>query len=292
MLVYPSRIAVALAPERPEPAPGLHPHTESAMKGYTVGKMYVLNLADITVGSSQSRTYFDQQAMDELTASVKKYGVLQPVLVQTGTDGKFALVAGERRYRAAQAAGLETIPAILTDGDCNEISIVENLLRADLTVIEQAEALNALKTSHNYELSNLSEIFGLSDSTLSEILSLNKLPASVKDDCRKDPKVTRGPLVEIAKQHTEEKMQSLYEKYQQKGLTRGELRPVPRAVKAAAEGPIDLAFVANFLKRLDSLDTAKVAEDQHDLLVTTLETLRSTAFQKLKALKSQQAPPA
>jgi ParB family transcriptional regulator, chromosome partitioning protein len=261
------------------------------MKGYSVGKMYLLRLVDVTVGSSQSRSYFDEQAMDELTASVKKHGVLQPVLVQEGTDGKFALVAGERRYRAAQAAGLETIPAILTDGDCNEISIVENLLRADLTVIEQAEALDALKTSHNYQLTNLSEIFGLSDSTLSEMLSINRLPKAVKDDCRKDPKVTRGALVEIAKQRSEEKMQSLYDKYKQSGLTRGELRTsTPRVANAAADRPVDVAFVGNFVKRLDALDPAQVAADQHDLLVATLEKVRTMAFQKLKALKGPQAP--
>jgi ParB family transcriptional regulator, chromosome partitioning protein len=250
------------------------------MKGYSVGKMYLLRLVDVTVGSSQSRSYFDEQAMDELTASVKKHGVLQPVLVQEGTDGKFALVAGERRYRAAQAAGLETIPAILTDGDCNEISIVENLLRADLTVIEQAEALDALKTSHNYQLT-----------TLSEMLSINRLPKAVKDDCRKDPKVTRGALVEIAKQRSEEKMQSLYDKYKQSGLTRGELRTsTPRVANAAADRPVDVAFVGNFVKRLDALDPAQVAADQHDLLVATLEKVRTMAFQKLKALKGPQAP--
>jgi ParB family transcriptional regulator, chromosome partitioning protein len=282
---------MAVLPERPEEPPSVHPNTEAAMKGYTPGKMYVVKMEEISVGGSQIRTHFDEQAMEELTSSVKRFGVLQPVLVRGGGDGKFALVAGERRFRAAQAAGLTTIPAVLTDGDPGEISIVENLLREDLTAIEEAEALDALKSAHNYQLSNLCEIFGMSDSTLSEILSLNRLPAAVKEDCRGDHKAARSILVEIAKQRTEAKMQALYDKYKQSGLTRGEIRSMPRAAKPAADAPPDVAFVGNFLKRLDALDAAQVAQDQHDALVEALEKIRSSAFSKLKALKTAAAPP-
>ncbi|HJV66865.1 MAG TPA: ParB/RepB/Spo0J family partition protein [Geomonas sp.] len=260
------------------------------MKGYSNGKMYEVAIADIAVGNVQARKYFDEQGLAELTASVKRYGVLQPVLVQEGKESKFALVSGERRYRAAQAAGLATIPAVLTDGDPGEIGLVENLLREDLTVIEQAEALESLRSSHNYQLSNLCEVFGLSDSTLSEILSLNKLPAAVKDDCRKEPKIARGILVEIAKQHTEKKMQALYENYKERGLTRGEIRTLPRKAKLsapAAGDPVDITFIDNFLKRLDALDIAKATPDQLEPLTLALENVRSSAFKKLKALKTQ-----
>jgi ParB family chromosome partitioning protein len=159
-------------------------------------------------------------------------------------------------------------------------------------VIEEAEALEALRSSHTYQLSDLSGIFGFLNSTLSEILSLNKLPKLVKDDCRADEKASRGALVEIAKQRTEAKMLALYEKYRKKGLTRDDIRAaaVPRSAKQT-DGPADVSFTANFLKRLDALDTGKVGHDQHDTLVETLEKIRSTAFQKLKALKGQVSPP-
>lgn len=260
-------------------------------KGYTTGKMYDLPITDITVGSWQTRSYFDDQAMQELILSVKKHGVLLPVLVQAAEAGKFLLVAGERRYRAAQTAGLTTIPAVLTDGDAQEISLVENLLRAGLTVIEEAESLEALKTSHNYQLSDLSGIFGFSDSTLSEILSLNKLPKAVKDDCRTDSKASRSTLVEIAKQRTEAKMLALYDKYKKKGLTRDELRLAAPRMARQDDGPADVSFIANFLKRLDTLDPGKVPQDQHDSVVETLEKIRSSAFHKLKALKITQPQP-
>jgi len=97
-------------------------------------------------------------------------------------DGGLLLVSGERRYQAAKLAGLRTIPAVFTDGEPTEISIVENLLRENLTAIEEAEAIDRLKARHNYLLSDLSAALGKSDSTLSEILSLTKLPDEIKQD--------------------------------------------------------------------------------------------------------------
>jgi ParB family transcriptional regulator, chromosome partitioning protein len=262
-----------------------------APKGFTKGKMYDLNINDITPDTLQPRKYFDQLAMDELKVSIEKHGVLQPVLVRGGDDGKFLVVSGERRYQAALAAGLSTIPALLTDGDPVEISIVENLLREDLTAIEEAEAIESLRAAHSYQLSDLSQVLGKAESTLSEILSLNKLPDPVKNDCRNDPKAARGVLAEISKQHTPEKMQALYEKYKQSGLTRGEIRGKTRTAKPPTEeAPVDFSFVANCIKRLDALETEKVDPSQHDALVETLEKLRSSAYQKLKVLKVQAAP--
>jgi ParB family transcriptional regulator, chromosome partitioning protein len=261
-----------------------------APKGYRKGRMYDLNVSDITPDILQPRKYFDQQAMDELKTSIRKHGVLQPVLVRGGDDGKFIVVSGERRYQASLAAGLTTIPALVTDGDPVEISIVENLLREDLTAIEEAEAIDSLKTAHSYQLSDLSLVLGKAESTLSEILSLNKLPDPVKNDCRNDPKAARGILAEIAKQRTPEKMQMLYDKYKGSGLTRGEIRSKSRTTKPAEDAPIDFSFVANCSRRIDSLETEKVDPTQVDELVQDLEKLRSCAYQKLKVLKAQPAP--
>jgi ParB family chromosome partitioning protein len=163
------------------------------------GKLYDLNLADVQPDPDQPRKYFDEQALAELKASIEKHGVLQPVLVRQGADGALLLVSGERRYQASKLAGLLTIPAVFTDGEPAEISIIENLLRENLTAIEEAEAIERLRVQHNYQLSDLTAALGKSDSTISEILSLNKLPDEVKNDCRNDPKTARGILVEIAK---------------------------------------------------------------------------------------------
>lgn len=248
------------------------------------GKLYDLNIADVQPDPDQPRKYFDEQALVELKASIEKHGVLQPVLVRQGADGGLLLVSGERRYQASKLAGLQTIPAVLTDGEPTEISIVENLLRENLTAIEEAEAIDRLKTQHNYLLSDLSAALGKSDSTLSEILSLNKLPDEVKDDCRNDPKTARGILVEIAKKKDPATMLSLYTKYKESGLTRGEIRKKPHTAKPVG-APIDLAFVDQFYDRLYTLGDTKLTADQKTALYATLVKLRSMAHQKMKRLK-------
>lgn len=251
---------------------------------YEKGKLYNLNLADLQPDPEQPRKYFDEQALSELRASIEKHGVLQPVLVRQAADGGLLLVSGERRYLASKLTGLQTIPAVFTDGEPTEISIVENLLRENLTAIEEAEAIERLRLEHNYLLSDLSAALGKSDSTLSEILSLNKLPDEVKNDCHNDPKTARGILVEIAKKKDPATMLSLYTRYKESGLTRGEIRKKPRTPKPE-DGPVDLAFVDQYYDRLYLLDDTSLSTEQKITLYGTLVKLRSMAYQKMKRLK-------
>ena len=206
------------------------------------------------------------------------------MLVRQGTDGALLLVSGERRYQASKLAGCLTIPAVFTDGDPAEISIVENLLRENLTSIEEAEAIEKLRALHDYALSDLTTVLGKSASTISEILSLNKLPAEVKDDCRNDPKAGRSILVLIAKQKTPEKMTALYTRYKESGLTRGEIRKKTAKPKPT-DVPVDLTFVDQFYNRLDLLDLTTLTAEQKLSLSTSLVQLRSMAYQRLKMLK-------
>jgi ParB family transcriptional regulator, chromosome partitioning protein len=255
--------------------------------GYSTGKMYLVNTADIAPNPLQPRQFLEEQAMAELTASVKKLGVLQPVLVRNGgEEGKFVLVAGERRYHAAVAAGLATVPAVLTDGDPLEISIVENLLRENFTAIEEAEAIENLRTAHSYQLSDLSQVLGKAESTLSEILSLNKLPPEVKNDCRKDPRAGRRVLAEIAKEPSEKRMTALYQKCKASGLTVGEIKKNTDRVPKHVDAPPDLAFVGAFTKRLTALELEKIDKTQSQALWDDLDSLRLEVNRKLKKLKS------
>jgi ParB family chromosome partitioning protein len=168
-----------------------------------------LDITKVQPDPEQPRKFFDEQALAELSAFIAGHGVLQPILVRVGTEGVFVIVSGERRYQASKNVGLAIIPAILTNGEPAEISIIENLLRENLTAIEEAEAIERLRAVHDYALSDLATALGKSDSTISEILSLNKLPMEVKDDCRNDPKAGRSILVLIARQRTPEKMTAL-----------------------------------------------------------------------------------
>ena len=221
---------------------------DPAQVTYEKGKLYDMNIADLQPDPEQPRKYFDEEALAELKASIEKHGVLQPVLVRLSSDGALLLVSGERRYQASLLAGCRTIPAVFTTGEPAEISIVENLLRENLTAIEEAEAIERLRALHDYALADLTTVLGKSASTLSEILSLNKLPAEVKDDCRNDPKAGRSILVLIARQKTPEKMAALYSKYKESGLTRGEIRKKSAKPKLVG-APVDLSYVDQFYDR-------------------------------------------
>ena len=260
------------------------PIVATPQSGYEKGKLYQLEPGLLITDPEQPRKFFDPQALAELQASILSHGVLQPILVREWSAGKFFIVSGERRYQAAINAGLKTIPAILTDGDPAEIAIIENLVRENLTAIEEAEAIERLRGLHDYAFSDLSSLLGKAESTLSEILSLNRLPLEVKDDCRNDPKVARGILTVIARQKTPERMTALYRKYKASGLTRGEI--IRQTAKPRAKGPtIDAAALAAISERLDRLAVATLTCEQQVAVTLELVKLRSVAYQKLKLLK-------
>jgi len=251
---------------------------------YEKGNLYQLPLTKLIPDPEQPRKFFDEQALSELQASIASHGVLQPILVREGGEGTFIIVSGERRYQATKFAGLETIPAIITDGEPAEISIIENLLRENLTAIEEAEAIERLRAVHDYGLVELGTALGKAESTISEILSLNRLPAEVKDDCRNSPKAMRSILTIIARQKTPEKMLALYTKYKESGLTYGEIRKKTTPPKPV-DAPIDLAFVDQFCERLDTLDLTRLTAEQKTSLNLSLGKLRGVAYQRMKLLK-------
>lgn len=259
---------------------------------FKVGKLYELSLTDLAVDPLQPRKYLDKEALAELTASIRKHNVLQPIIVRKGEQGekaKFVIVSGERRYRASLAAGRDTIPAILSKGNPLEISLVENLLRENFTAIEEAEAVSTLRKSHNYRLNDLSRSLGKAESTLSEILSLTRLPDSIKDDCRKDPRVSRRALAEIAKEKSPARMLALYGKYKASGLTHGEIRALTRK-RPSADGRVDIKFVTNFTKRLHGFNLSRLDLARTELLLSELDTLRLEVNRKLRILKLHPQP--
>jgi ParB family transcriptional regulator, chromosome partitioning protein len=279
-------IAPSALPENPDP---LHlEEVQMAPTGYTTKKLYDIATADIAQDPLQPRKYFAEDSMAELAKSIQNVGVLQPILVRAGSEseGKFIVVSGERRLQASIAAGLTTIPAIITDGNPMEVSIVENLLRENLTAIEEAEAIDSLRIAHSYQLTDLSQVLGKAESTLSAILSLNKLPDAVKNDCRNDPKTARSILVEIAKERTPTRMTALYQRYKASGLTRGEIRAREDKPKKQ-DAAIDLTFVGTCTKRLAAIEVEKLQQEQMLSLAADLDTLRLEVNRKLRKLKPE-----
>jgi ParB family chromosome partitioning protein len=126
------------------------------------------------------------------------------------------VVAGERRVSAARRAGLTTISGIYIEGNYAEIALVENLLRQDITAVEEAEALQSLMNERQYTQDQLGAIIGKARSTLSEILSLNKLPEEIRDDCRGDRTISRATLITIAKKKQARATTTAYNTYKAK----------------------------------------------------------------------------
>jgi ParB family chromosome partitioning protein len=141
-----------------------------------------LPVADIAPNPGQPRRQFDEAAMAELTASVKAHGVLQPILVRPHA-GRHQIIAGERRWRAAQAAGLHEVPVVirrLDDGQVAEIALIENIQRADLNAIEEARGYQKLIAEFGHTQAVLADIVGKSRSHITNLLRLLDLPASVQ----------------------------------------------------------------------------------------------------------------
>jgi ParB family chromosome partitioning protein len=141
-----------------------------------------LRLEEIVANPEQPRRHFAENAMAELVASVMEKGVLAPILVRP-VPGGHEIVAGERRYRAAQRAGLTTIPAIVRDLDRKEsleLALIENLQRADLNPIEEAEAYQQLMTEFGYTQEIVSRKVGKDRSSISNSLRLLRLPEVVR----------------------------------------------------------------------------------------------------------------
>ncbi|WP_312411248.1 ParB/RepB/Spo0J family partition protein [Shinella sp.] len=130
------------------------------------------------------RRYFDESELQDLASSIRQHGIVQPVVVRPTSDNRYEIIAGERRWRAAQLAGLTDIPVIIRDVDDRtalEIAIVENVQRSDLNPLEEAMGYELLIADHGYTQNDLGEIIGKSRSHVANSLRLLKLPDPVRE---------------------------------------------------------------------------------------------------------------
>jgi len=244
------------------------------MTTYERGKLYEISIIDFKLDPDQPRKVIDPDALAELTASIKTHGILQPLLFRQGDQGWLYIVSGERRYRAAKELGLLTLPAMLVEGNHAEIALVENLLRQDLTAVEEAEGLQRLKDDQQYTDEQLSGVIGRARTTLSDILLINRLPAEIRDECRGDRKVSKSALIEIARKKQARAMLTAWTKYKEKqakaaaGATRKEKAP------PTPEELIDWVTKAN--TKLNAIDPAAWTEEEKTALAEALEDLQET----------------
>ncbi len=161
----------ALIPQKSEPA-------------IASGALAQIPLDRISANPYQPRKAFNERSIDELTRSVREYGIVQPLVVTRTADNRFRLIAGERRFRAAQKAGLQSVPAVIKDlqqeSDALQIALIENIQREDLNPIEEASAYHQLHDEFGLTQEEISRRVGKERSTVANFLRLLKLPEPVK----------------------------------------------------------------------------------------------------------------
>ena len=157
-------------------------------------------LSKIKANPNQPRKDFDDSKMEELISSVREKGILQPIAVRELKNGDYEIIAGERRYRAAQSAGLKSIPAYIlsvsSDSEIMEYALIENIQRVDLDPIEESEAFALLKSKYNLSQKEISKRVGKSRSLIANSLRLLKLPSSIKKDIKSN-KLTMGHAISL-----------------------------------------------------------------------------------------------
>jgi len=148
-----------------------------------MSEMAEIPIADIVPNPAQPRSAFDEEALEELAGSIRQLGVIQPVTVKRSGDGKYIIISGERRWRAAKRAGLDTLPAYIRevdDGNLHAMALVENIQRQDLNAIEIALGMQRLIDECGLTQDALSEKVGKKRSTVSNYMRLLKLPVEIQ----------------------------------------------------------------------------------------------------------------
>jgi ParB family chromosome partitioning protein len=168
----------ALLSNAPEPHAGAP--VVATLPGRT---LLMLPVEAIERNPSQPRKRFEEAKLEELAASIREHGIVEPILVRK-EGGRYRILAGERRWRAAQRAGLREVPAVLREAserEAFELALVENLQREDLNAIEEAEAYEVLLEEHGLTQEKIAERVGKERSTVANALRLLKLPEDVRD---------------------------------------------------------------------------------------------------------------
>ncbi len=163
-------------------------------------KVIEIEIKKISESKSQARTYFDPKKLEELSESIKKSGVLQPIIVQQVGNEKYQLIAGERRLRASRLAGLKTIPCLVkdvSDRDAAVLGLVENVQRSQLNTIEEALGYKSLKETHGLSAKEIGLLVGKSRPFIANLLRISNLSDAVQD-ALKDERISFGqarPLI-------------------------------------------------------------------------------------------------
>jgi len=194
-------------------------------------RIRMISIDKIDPSPHQARTELGD--IEELMASIKEKGILQPIIVRE-KDGRYEIIAGERRWVAGKNIGLKDVPCIemnVSDNEAIEIALIENLQRKDLDVFEEADGLNALVDMYGYSHKQIAEKIGKARSTITEIISISKIPKEIRNMCEEFSIKSRSTIIELAKQENENNMYRLITEIKKRELKREDTRDLSKMIK-------------------------------------------------------------
>ena len=198
-----------------------------------VNKNSELFITDLLPNSDQPRKKFDEESLKDLSESIKVHGLLQPITVKNNDDGKFTIIAGERRWRASQIAGIKKVPVnIINIGDKNlfELALVENVQREDLNPVEAAMAIKDLIEKYNFSNEQLIKVTGKKRASISNTLRILELPEKVLNWII-EGKVSRGHAVALLALDNQSEIIKFAEQIIKKNLSVRDIEKISRVRK-------------------------------------------------------------
>ena len=243
-----------------------------------------VDLSKIDANPEQPRKHFNQAKLEELSLSLKERGLVQPIVVKNGQNGRFVIIAGERRYRAAKLAGFDKIPAIIRDEqfgalDQDLASLVENIQREELSPIELAVGYDRMIRHHNFTQENLAQKLGLSRVAVANTLRLLKLPEAVRNLVSQKI-LSEGHSRALLQLDNDEEMVRLANEIIETGMT---VRDVEQKVRMRAQAVLESRISGSHRPGADAASAAGrnveflALEEEFRRLMGTKVTLRGNA---------------
>ncbi len=227
-----------------------------------------IEISKIKPNPNQPRTEFDDEALEELAASIRANGIISPITLRKISDDNYQIIAGERRYRASKLAGLDKIPAYIRDvddGQVMEMALIENIQREDLNAIEIALSYNSLVATLNLTQEALAERVGKKRATITNYLRLLKLPAEIQMGL-KDKKIDMGHARALVSVENPEQMLAIYAQVLNEGAS---VRRTEELVRMAATG--------------ETVEKAEKKEKQHIIMPEEYDALCRELKEKFNA---------
>jgi ParB family chromosome partitioning protein len=256
-----------------------------------------IDLTSIDRNPEQPRQHFDEEELRSLADSIDRMGLKQPILVKQASGGRYIIAAGERRFRAHQLLGRETIFAIITDGDLDEIALIENLQRADLDAMEEARAFARLLERHSYTHEELGRIVSRSQGEIARTLATLKLPEAMLQEYSAFRKtISKSILQELAFIDDAVLRQELWEEAKAGKLTIRGLRETKknpaiiqerakvRAVREVSSSVDIPKLIASAQKNIKRISTDIASLNQHE---AKLDEKQRSEFRTLRDQLSQ-----